>query len=141
MTIITIMSVKTPKFVRNNQRKIQHIMAIKITDECINCDACISECPNNAIYEPDDEWTYAQETSLEGSITLPNGETADAEESNEAISDEFYFIVTDKCTECKGFHDEPQCASVCPVDCCVPDEDNEESEEKLLEKKAWLHGE
>jgi len=116
-------------------------MAIKITDECINCDACISECPNNAIYEPDDEWTYAQETSLEGSITLPNGETADAEESNEAISDEFYFIVTDKCTECKGFHDEPQCASVCPVDCCVPDEDNEESEEKLLEKKAWLHGE
>ncbi|MBL4747109.1 MAG: 4Fe-4S binding protein, partial [Flavobacteriaceae bacterium] len=63
-------------------------MAIKITDECINCDACISECPNNAIYEPDDEWTYAQETSLEGTITLPNGETADAEESNEAISDE-----------------------------------------------------
>jgi len=28
-------------------------MAIIITDECINCDACVSECPNNAIYEPD----------------------------------------------------------------------------------------
>ncbi len=116
-------------------------MAIKITDECINCDACISECPNNAIYEPDDEWTYAQETSLEGTITLLNGETADAEGVNEAISDEFYFIVTDKCTECKGFHDEPQCASVCPVDCCILDEDHEETEAQLLEKKVWLHGE
>ena len=97
-------------------------MAIKITDECINCDACISECPNNAIYEPDSEWAYA-------------------DEMNEPISDEFYFIVTDKCTECKGFHDEPQCASVCPVDCCVPDEDHEETEEQLLAKKAWMHGE
>ena len=29
---------------------------------------------------------------------------------------------TDKCTECKGFHEEPQCAAVCPVECCVPDE-------------------
>ncbi|HAG49210.1 MAG TPA: ferredoxin, partial [Cryomorphaceae bacterium] len=26
-------------------------MAITITDECINCGACESECPNNAIYE------------------------------------------------------------------------------------------
>ena len=34
------------------------------------------------------------------------------------------WIVPDKCTECKGFHDEPQCAAVCPVDCCVDDEDN-----------------
>ncbi|HET7116422.1 MAG: 4Fe-4S binding protein, partial [Sediminibacterium sp.] len=24
-------------------------MAIKITDECINCGACEPECPNNAI--------------------------------------------------------------------------------------------
>lgn len=23
---------------------------MKITDECINCEACISECPNTAIY-------------------------------------------------------------------------------------------
>jgi NAD-dependent dihydropyrimidine dehydrogenase PreA subunit len=26
-------------------------MAIKITEECINCGACEPECPNNAIYE------------------------------------------------------------------------------------------
>ena len=116
-------------------------MAIIITDECINCDACVSECPNNAIYEPDSEWAYSDGTSLSGTVTLLNGEEADADEMNEPISDEFYFIVTDKCTECKGFHDEPQCAAVCPVDCCVPDEDHVETEEQLLAKKAWMHDE
>ncbi|MEZ5523556.1 MAG: YfhL family 4Fe-4S dicluster ferredoxin [Pseudomonadales bacterium] len=25
-------------------------MALKITDECINCDVCEPECPNEAIY-------------------------------------------------------------------------------------------
>ncbi len=116
-------------------------MAIIITDECINCDACISECPNNAIYEPDQEWAYSDETALSGNVTTPSGNEVDADAQIEAISDEFYFIVTDKCTECKGFHDEPQCASVCPVDCCIIDEDNVETDEQLLAKKAWLHGE
>jgi ferredoxin len=32
---------------------------------------------------------------------------------------DIYFIVRDKCTECVGFYDEPQCMAVCPVDCCV----------------------
>ncbi|TDI81286.1 MAG: 4Fe-4S dicluster domain-containing protein [Bacteroidetes bacterium] len=116
-------------------------MAIIITDECINCDACVVECPNNAIYEPDQAWAYADETALNGMVTLPQGGEVDADAVNKPVSDEFYFIVSDKCTECKGFHDEPQCAAVCPVDCCVPDEDRVESEETLLEKKAWLHGE
>ncbi len=26
-------------------------MALKITDECINCDVCEPECPNEAIYQ------------------------------------------------------------------------------------------
>ncbi len=65
----------------------------------------------------------------------------DAESAQEAGSDEVYYIVSDKCTECKGFHDEPQCAAVCPVDCCVDDEDVRETEEELLAKKAWLHQE
>ncbi|MCL4124953.1 UNVERIFIED_CONTAM: hypothetical protein GTU68_048560 [Idotea baltica] len=47
----------------------------------------------------------------------------------------------DKCTECKGFHDEPQCAAVCPVDCCVPDDDNVETEEELLAKQKFMHNE
>lgn len=116
-------------------------MAIIITDECINCDACVAECPNNAIYEPDHSWSYSDETKLSGKVTLPGGGEVDADAENEPLSDEFYFIVPGKCTECKGFHDEPQCASVCPVDCCVPDEAHVESEEFLLEKKAWMHGE
>ena len=29
-------------------------MAIKITDECINCGACEPECPNDAIYQGDE---------------------------------------------------------------------------------------
>lgn len=31
-------------------------MALMITDECINCDVCEPECPNNAIYQG--EWYY-----------------------------------------------------------------------------------
>lgn len=26
-------------------------MALLITDKCINCDMCLAECPNDAIYE------------------------------------------------------------------------------------------
>ena len=41
---------------------------------------------------------------------------------NNAISEgtEIYEIDPEKCTECVGFFDEPQCAEVCPVDACVP---------------------
>jgi ferredoxin len=28
-------------------------MAMIITDECTNCDACVAECPNEAISEGD----------------------------------------------------------------------------------------
>lgn len=28
-------------------------MAMKITEDCISCGACESECPNNAIFEGD----------------------------------------------------------------------------------------
>ena len=104
-------------------------MAIKITEDCINCGACEPECPNQAIYEADILWKMSDGT------TIDNHE----ERSDGGFSDEFYYIATDKCTECKGFHDEPQCAAVCPVDCCVDDEDNPETEEELLEKKAMLH--
>lgn len=62
---------------------------------------------------------------------------------NQAISegDEYFVIDPNKCTECVGFHDEPQCASVCPVDACVPDPNHKESREDLLAKKKKLHGE
>lgn len=114
-------------------------MAIMITDECINCGACEPECPNNAIYEPGVAWKYADGTGITGTIEGLDGNTVDADKDNDPISDEVYYIVTSKCTECVGFHEEPQCAAVCPVDCCVPDPDHEEDEETLLGKKEWMH--
>ncbi|MEJ7671201.1 MAG: 4Fe-4S binding protein [Chitinophagaceae bacterium] len=41
-------------------------MAIKITDECINCGACEPECPNNAIYEGGVEWAFSDGTTVKG---------------------------------------------------------------------------
>lgn len=78
-------------------------MSLKITDSCINCGLCEWECPNNAIYEPGVEWSYKNDTT-----------------KHAPQSDEVYYIVADKCTECVGFHDTPQCAVVCPSNCCVP---------------------
>ncbi|MDI1322931.1 MAG: 4Fe-4S dicluster domain-containing protein [Algoriphagus sp.] len=114
-------------------------MAIMITDECINCGACEPECPNTAIYEGGVEWTWGGGTTLK-EVTLEDGTVVSANEKQKPLSDEFYYIVTDKCTECNGFHEEPQCAAVCPVDCCVDDPDHRESEEELLAKKAFMHG-
>jgi ferredoxin len=114
-------------------------MAIKITELCINCGACEPECPNGAIYSNGDNWRIADKTSVSGTYTLMDVNTIDAEAAQAPVSDEFYYIVTDKCTECKGFHDEPQCASVCPVDCCLPNLEFQETEEALLDKKAKLH--
>lgn len=113
-------------------------MAIIITDECINCGACEPECPNTAIYEGGIEWTWSGGTTLK-EVEMEDGVAIDGNQEQEPVSDEFYYIVSGKCTECMGFHEEPQCAAVCPVDCCVPDPDYEEEEEELLTKQAWLH--
>ncbi len=105
-------------------------MAIYITEECINCGACEPECPNTAIYEGGVEWELAGK-SYGADDNAPSDATG-------FYSDEFFYIVPDKCTECKGFHDEPQCAAVCPVDCCLPDEKHVETEEVLLKRKDYL---
>jgi len=114
-------------------------MAIMITDECINCGACEPECPNNAIYEGGVEWRLADGTSLHGTLTTPTGNTYDADAANAPVAMDVYYIVPDKCTECTGFHDEPQCAAVCPVDCCVDDPDHRETKEQLMAKKEFMH--
>lgn len=124
---------------RKSNSKKRTTMAIMITDECINCGACEPECPNNAIYEGGVEWAFSDGTNVSGTITLIDGREVDAEAQNEPIAEDIYYIVPDKCTECMGFHEEPQCAAVCPVDCCVPDPDHEESEDTLLARKANLH--
>jgi ferredoxin len=114
-------------------------MAIHITDDCINCGACEPECPNNAIYEGGAKWKYAQGTKLTGVVTFPDGRIEDANADHPPISADVYYIVPSKCTECMGFHEEPQCAAVCPVDCCVPDPEHVETAEILLGRQAFLH--
>ncbi len=115
-------------------------MAIIITDECINCGACEPECPNNAIYEGGIEWAISDGTGISsGSYLLEDGVEVGATDKQMPVSDDYYYIVPDKCTECVGFHEEPQCAAVCPVDCCVPDPDRVESNDLLLERKDRLH--
>jgi ferredoxin len=114
-------------------------MAIHITSDCINCGACEPECPNNAIYEGGVAWAFADGTTVKGMVTMLDGSTMDADQKNAPISDDIYYIVPEKCTECQGFHEEPQCAAVCPVDCCLPDPEHVETEEELLAKKAKMH--
>jgi hypothetical protein len=55
-----------------------------------------------AIYEGSEDWRYQDGTSLKGDVILPNGKQVNSEIFQEPVSDEYYFIVTDKCTECKG---------------------------------------
>ena len=75
-------------------------MSLLITDECINCDVCEPECPNQAIYQ----------------------------------GEEIYEIDPNKCTECVGHFDTPQCRDVCPVDCIPNDPGNVESKDQLMQK-------
>ena len=79
-------------------------MALLITDECINCDVCEPECPNDAIFS----------------------------------GDEIYVIDPNKCTECVGHFDEPQCRKVCPVECIPNDPRHVESREILHAKNLRL---
>lgn len=96
-------------------------MATLINTECINCAACEPECPNTAIYQGGIEWL-----ALDGS-------------SHAALSNELFYIVPEKCTECVGFFDQEACAKVCPVDACVPDPDRPETEAALLVRAREIH--
>ncbi len=76
---------------------------LTITEECINCNACIDECPNDAIYNAGEEYVI-------------DGQT------HPTMSDEFTFIVNDLCKLCEGYSDNPTCIEVCPVDAVVSSE-------------------
>ncbi|ALS60218.1 YfhL family 4Fe-4S dicluster ferredoxin [Pandoraea norimbergensis] len=79
-------------------------MALMITDECINCDVCEPECPNDAI----------------------------------SMGVEIYEIDPNKCTECVGHFDEPQCVQVCPVECIPIHPEHVETPAQLLAKYTHL---
>lgn len=67
-------------------------MALEITDVCVGCYACEPLCPNKAI-----------------SAILKPGEP-------------LFAINPEKCTECLGDHDKPQCAEICPIEEAIVDE-------------------
>lgn len=115
-------------------------MSIKITDECINCGACEPECPNKAIYQGGEFWNISEGTSIKTKIFF-NGKNYNPEKSEQPLKKDIYYIVPDKCTECVGFNETPQCASVCPVNCCILDNSHIESQESLMIKKKILHKE
>jgi ferredoxin len=79
-------------------------MALMITDECINCDVCEPECPNQAI----------------------------------SMGEEFYLIDPQRCTECIGHFDQPQCVQVCPVACIPLNPQYPESRDALWAKYRRL---
>lgn len=114
-------------------------MAIFINDDCTNSGACEPECPNNAIYEGGSKWKMSDGTSIKTPYKLTNGDIVAPDEEQPPISDEVYYIVPDKCTECVGFHEEPQCAAVCPIVACVPDPDQIEDESVLAARWNSLH--
>lgn len=66
-------------------------MAVLITDLCINCDACIDECPATAIVSADES-------------PLSDGE--------------YTYVKPEKCIECVDSA-VPKCADVCPTEGCI----------------------
>jgi ferredoxin len=84
-------------------------MATYITDDCINCGACESECPNQAITDGSD------------------------------VGSDVYYIHPDLCNECVGFTDHEACQTVCPVECCLPDPNHVEDEQILVERALKIH--
>lgn len=59
---------------------------------------------------------------------------------NDAIfeGEEIYVIQHQRCTECVGHYDSPQCVAVCPVDCIHTDPGHVESEQELMLKYQKL---
>jgi len=71
-----------------------------------------------------------------------NCDVCEPECPNGAISEgpEIYVIDPDKCTECVGHFDKPQCMEVCPVDCITLDPDRVEDRAALERKYRRLAG-
>ncbi len=72
-----------------------------------------------------------------------NCDVCEAECPNGAISmgEEIYQIDPQRCTECVGHFDEPQCRQVCPVDCIPWDPEWVETPQQLMDKYRRLHAE
>lgn len=62
---------------------------------------------------------------------------------NEAIflGASIYEIAPQRCTECVGHYDAPQCVEVCPVECIFVDPEHAETQAQLQAKYQQLTGE
>lgn len=80
-----------------------------VPDLCINCGACLPECPNEAITDGSD------------------------------VGIDVFYIHPNKCNECVGFHGKEACQTVCPVECCIPDPNHVEDEATLVQRALDLH--
>jgi ferredoxin len=71
-----------------------------------------------------------------------NCDVCEPECPNQAISmgPEFYVIDHQRCTECVGHFDEPQCVQVCPVECIPVNPSHVETKDQLLAKYRLLQG-
>lgn len=71
-----------------------------------------------------------------------NCDVCEPECPNGAITqgEEIYVIDPALCTECVGHYDTSQCVDVCPVDCIIPDPDNQESKDDLMVKYQKITG-
>lgn len=69
---------------------------MKINDECISCNACLDECPSNAIQNAGANY------ELDGKSFSP-------------LSDDHPYIVTELCDNCKN------CVEVCPTESIIED--------------------
>lgn len=52
--------------------------------------------------------------------------------------DDIFAIDPERCCECVGFYDKPQCVILCPERAIVPDLEYRESKEELFEKGRRL---
>ncbi|MBU0720116.1 4Fe-4S dicluster domain-containing protein [bacterium] len=66
-------------------------MAVIIDESCITCDACLQNCPVNAIVD----------------------------DSNNPTGESRYYVQPEKCVECVDLFDDPQCAAICPSIGCI----------------------
>ncbi len=66
-------------------------MSVIIDESCITCDACLQNCPVNAIVDDSHN---------------PTGESR-------------YYVQPEKCVECVDLFEDPQCAAICPSIGCI----------------------
>jgi ferredoxin len=66
-------------------------MSVIIDESCITCDACLQNCPVNAIVD----------------------------DSNNPTGENRYYVQPEKCVECVDLFDDPQCAAICPSIGCI----------------------